>query len=427
MASSFTGGNLTHQPYHWMLALAEAAGFAALLLVLIGTWPEVGRYPAFAGLVVVSTGLAGVLVVREGVRALDREEDSLAQSRGTATDPAYRGLSERALGRLELRRVRGPHPESGIGRAAVSATAHVGDEFWGRWLLPHADSLGAELVGPVPATPYLPPVPGALAPYSARDADLVFVGRGSPAGRAEPRPARPHPPRNSAAAPVYLSSGGSTAGDRAITTIGGRAFSEEELDRLFPPDTSPWSPPSPGNGPSPERGVPPPQAPETPIARPSPGPLERALRASAAPRMPGVGAPEPYAPSGAGSVLAAVPVGVTDYAAPFSEFPGTGGTTERMNHPLHLEALNPIPPHLRSAGGSPPRRPPAVETAPPLRPNPARSCSMCARQLWDFRSWGDCPECGDPICEHCLRLSFLTGAEGHCWDCREAPEWPAAT
>jgi len=59
-------------------------------------------------------------------------------------------------------------------RGAVPAhVAKPGDELWRHWATPKT-SLGAALVGPVPETAYSPSRSGAVAPFAARDRDVVF-------------------------------------------------------------------------------------------------------------------------------------------------------------------------------------------------------------------------------------------------------------
>lgn len=407
-----------------MLALAGGGALAAGVLTLVGIWNALSRSLPFALLVVVSAAIVGSLAVREGLQALDGTIRSASTPSGSKVAPTETAPGAYRTSGLKHEASRAAGPRSGIGRAAVSASAHVGDDFWRRWMLPGAGSLGAELIGPVPETAYLPPRPGAVAPYSARDQDLIFAPAGSSVGASSRRPIGPEPAIDRGRPATPSANAPPHPGDRALPTVGVRPFSEEELDRLFPIDAR--SPePGPLNGPQapgPVLGEAPPSSPL--IAQFPVGPVDR--RATALPSSPpGEGTPEWRQLIAVEAMETTSGMTIGDFAAPFSSLMGVSPPMDLMDHPLHREAVNPIPPHLRPAPGVDLGGRSGGEVERPVRTVEDRSCTMCARQLWDFRSWGDCPGCGDPICELCLRLSFLTGAEGHCFDCRDAPEWPA--
>ncbi|HXQ78704.1 MAG: hypothetical protein WB788_06065 [Thermoplasmata archaeon] len=88
---------------------------------------------------------------------------------------------------------------------------------------------------------------------------------------------------------------------------------------------------------------------------------------------------------------------------------------------LFLEAVNPVPPHLRGVGS-------------PLRlgergPNRSRRenatpksvCASCSKVVVTLRMSGPCPKCLRPICNECLREAFVTHGQGWCIDCSSTP------
>jgi hypothetical protein len=87
---------------------------------------------------------------------------------------------------------------------------------------------------------------------------------------------------------------------------------------------------------------------------------------------------------------------------------------------LFLEAANPVPPHLRSAGVHA-----QIEAHRPTRRSMSfagqRSvCASCSKVVVDLRMSGPCPNCLRPICNDCLRESLATRGHGWCVDCSAA-------
>jgi len=308
----------------------------------------------------------------------------------------------------------------------VSATAHVREDFWRRWLVPRREPLGSGGVGHVPRTLYLPIIPGALARYSTGHHDLSGGAQEIPRTIGAPRPGRRGALQRSPVPSLTISALRPGPVDRAIPTVGTRPFSEEELDRLFPPEASPPTPPPEGTRPSPMvLGETPPLRPGVPPAAPSRQSLDGTTPGQVSPAPLGRPSPEPHLASGSGPAGASEPPVMPGFAPSFPGILGGAWPTDLMDHPVDLEAINPVPPHLRARRAPEPGLRPAGRVGGSLQSTPARSCAMCGRQLWDFRTWGECPGCGDPVCEPCLRSSFVNGAEGHCSDCRAAPQWPA--
>lgn len=309
-------------------------------------------------------------------------------------------------------------PLSGLGRAAVSAAFRTGDQIWHQWTTPRTRPLGVEVTGPVAASWYIPPKAGALNPYSRRDEDLVFVN----AGRIAPVT----PSSTLAGEPPVPNPSLARGSGRAVKIVTPRAvpFTDTELDTLFPPEaqlprgapTAPATPAHLSESPSPSRENARPSSPGPDVLPPSPAPTGRSTP------------PEPSAGPTVAWELAG-PEAFAGVSEPEPIFSGLGGllpTLDAIDHQVYLEAINPLPPDLRS---QPLRRGPRGEglgPAPSERHDRGGFCSMCARKLSDFRSWVECPRCSDPLCRECLGLSFLTGAEGRCFTCRDAHGTPAA-
>ncbi len=88
---------------------------------------------------------------------------------------------------------------------------------------------------------------------------------------------------------------------------------------------------------------------------------------------------------------------------------------------LFREATNPVPPHLRGVGlqarvgaHRPERN--RRDTA-----NPKSVCASCSKVVVALRMSGPCPKCLRPICNECLREAFVTHGQGWCIDCSSTP------
>jgi hypothetical protein len=164
---------------------------------------------------------------------------------------------------------------------------------------------------------------------------------------------------------------------RLLLDAGGHAerrpgpFSDEELDRLFPPDADPpsWSGPT---------------GPGTALPFESSVPTALGLRGWTSSEWARAAGPD-GGPSAAGS---------TD---------------------LLWEAANPVPPHLRGF----PR--PTVHPGAALRRTPRHHppwfCADCCEPVSDLRTWAPCPECRRPMCRGCIGRSLATGIGGRCEAC----------
>ncbi len=359
---------------------------------------------------------------------------------------------------------RDPVPHSGIGRAATSRFSWSGAEIWQRWRRAEAGHLGAELIPPVGDTTYFPPVGAGPHPFASRDRDLWFEHPTIPLDRAGAFSALPAPGTRTAGVGTPPSVGSPAPLPHALAR-GSRAgpFSPDDLDRLFPPDLAPrgangvdggrsggsWiddeesilavlddlplgpvGPAGSAAASTASRSAPPTSVTDEAVRAPAPeelatGAIARPVSAIGA-RFPD-SAPEAPPPSfsppfGARSDSAPPePVAVNEFPSGDLSTPWSGGSLlpdeSSIDRLLYLEAMNPVPPHLRgTARPIPPTRP-----IPATRSTATMTCAACTRGLGDFRGWSPCIGCGRPVCRQCLHRSFLLGEEGFCWDCSGAP------
>lgn len=197
-----------------------------------------------------------------------------------------------------------------------------------------------------------------------------------------------------------------------------REFTDEELDRLFPPFLDRRIRFLPG---APMRiGLP-----EVNPSEVSP-PKEHPLGASEWAK------PETAPPPESGSDEAEDSGPLFEPSAPQMEEPRIvpresgieatarwGGLSPLEVEDLRREAMNPVPPHLRVGFPTtqldlhePDRRP----TGPPG----ARSvCASCSKVVVNLRLSGPCPECLRPICTDCLREGLRRYGRGWCEDCAQ--------
>jgi len=396
---------VTHLTHRYLLPIAGTFAVTLGLLILVGEWRTTG--PAlYWTLLAVGVGALlssfGYLVWQEG-----------SARRRAATTPAPEPIEaspapmEESSPSIATEPATAPlgRPHSGLGRAVVGATHNPGDELWQHWVPLKTAPLGVEASGPVGESWYYPAKSGAIAPFASRDRDLVFLAAdrsvvelGASSANSDRRTNRPP-------APISAS--------RASSLARTQPFSEVELDSLFPTEAETVL-----EGPFP--ALPPPMAAPT-----NGGPLIP-VRSPAAPSVaPGIDATRPATPASwevPGTGAAALSEASSLYAGP------TGSLTslDSLDHQIYLEAINPMPPHLRTALPGPPT--PKSDPAPARSPPAALDefCAMCTRKLSDFRSWAECPRCSRAMCRDCLGVSFLTGAEGRCFACRE-PHGQTAT
>jgi hypothetical protein len=372
MESASTRDRVAHHSHLWVLPVAGAGALALGSLTLVhGLRVDLIRYLPIASILVGGAALVGAYAShpwhRRGTRATG---PSSAAGALPVAVPADHGASV----------LEGPEvgPSSGLGRAAVHAVAHVGDELWRRWATPRSSSLGAQLVGPVPVTAYAAPPEGATNPVSDRDRDIVFLpepGEVVPSDRPSAVTVRAPAARFRAGDPFVSLSKPAAGGTDASRMV---PFTEEDLDRMFPLDPS----------------------------ASALGPSTLTARASSPPRptTAAVARPVPMVPLGEAGPLSSGPVGLLP-------------TLDEYDHATNLADLGPFDPGAgRLPSGLPGRSDPRPANDGP--PNAvARLCHGCARRLSDFRTWAECAGCRKPLCRLCLTLSFVSGTMGSCSDC----------
>ncbi len=414
MAPPVTVETVARHSHRYVLPLAGAAAVALGALSLFVERAEVARYLPFA---LLGVGVAALIAafaavpghrgrVEGGLRSAGHDGLAIAGNRIEETRTATHGP-------IDL-----PHPHapvSGLGRTAVSVVAHLGDDLWGRWATPAASPLGAALVGPVPETAYTPPRPDAISPFPEKDADAVFLTDhglrpASPlVDGTRPMPVAP----TGRGVPVVVPSGPLSPS----RGVGPTAYSDEELDRLFPPD---------GEGILADSAV----AELDSIAAEVRSRIDRAESREAS--APSRESPTSVAPLPVRTTKPDAAAEAEHPGASWNDFPddpsigeapsisggamGTVRSLDLLDHPGYLDATEPALPRL---GRIPDARAVARARAGAPRVRPvARHCGDCERTLVDFHAWAPCPECREPMCRLCLSVSLLNGALGSCRHCR---------
>lgn len=298
--------------------------------------------------------------------------------------------------------LRGPPPKVPISSRSsewrvLSAATYPGDETWLSWLPPEHRRLGPAAEGATRGY-YSPGRPGSLVALPAREPtpDLKKNGHG-PSLAARPS-----------------SGAGSTLVPSRSVDSGRRSFTEEELDRMFPPQ--------PGEG-SVFLTTPPNRVgtrnPSLPDPSERPGTLSARAFAEDDPSVLGALRPAarsvtdssdaPSTPVGRDRPLVEMPSPIT---SPFS-------ASGRDPTDLALEAANPVPPHLRGASafarGTESRRGNGVMI-------PKSVCASCSKVVVNLRMSGPCPSCLRPICNDCLRDALVHFGHGWCVDCTPLEE-----
>ena len=298
----------------------------------------------------------------------------------------------------------------------LSTPTSPGDETWLSWLPREHRRLGPEAAGMAPSGSYAPSGLGGLVAIPLRKSPQGFwAGTG----------AFPATSRSAAARPIPVEVGGTPYSAAPIRTPepaptpplpGTRAFSDEELDRMFPP--APDRPSLFLSNPPAKVGV------SESLARHL-GPRAEGTPRSARPgylyeeegslsELP----PEPFA-------IASRPV--SEDPEPFGPGEAAGsslstGHDEALGPPsagsdLSLESTNPVPPHLRAefAQSEIESRPHASRSAEPGGPKSV--CASCSKVVVSLRMSGPCPRCLRPICRDCLGEALRTVGHGWCEDC----------
>jgi len=304
---------------------------------------------------------------------------------------------------------RGPRagvPGRGSAWRILSSPTEPGDETWLSWLPRESRRLGPEGGSVVRGVVPSPGRAGNLVAFPVRD---YFGGALPPVARGPP-----------SSVPATAREGAHFSDEHAPTLSSSRAspFSDEELDRMFPPEGrrdpilledapdrigghSPWG----GSGAVAHRSF---AIPETTSERPGRGEETEAHDAIPLPA---------YRWNRRVS---------ENSEAPSTTNPREGSTRTSVGrtgaHPSELreEASNPVPPHLRASG-------PLIRFEPrsPTRGGkgssaPRSVCASCSKVVVDLRMSGPCPKCLRPLCHECLREALVTVGHGWCLDCSRA-------
>ena len=180
--------------HHSHLYVLPAAGTGALVvgsLTLLGVRPDFVQFLPFVLTFLGATALLGSVASymchpwssTKVDRTPSREPSEAGSSVPSPSEPTPRAT--------EPRRSRGSHRPMGVGGAAVAKASALWDEPWRQWSTPRTSPLGAPLVGPVPATAYSRPKPGASPLFPGRDQDLLFLQKDTVASRVDRLPSGP--------------------------------------------------------------------------------------------------------------------------------------------------------------------------------------------------------------------------------------------
>jgi hypothetical protein len=276
---------------------------------------------------------------------------------------------------------------SGAEWRILSAPMAPGDETWLSWLPRESRRLGAVWTGTAPRERYTPGKSGRLVafPTSASRADSPGENRDT--------------------------------GNARSSRLRSR-FTDEELDRMFPPigrSSSVFLAEAPDRVGVRRAAVEPTDA---------PGSSEPDLLATVDAPRPASSAPvlaNPRATSDSPEV-GMPPARDASEDSRLQPFPTEFGGAVEPSRELVLEASNPLPPHLRSSTLH-------LRFSPGSRPSRAADasiqksvCASCSKLVVNLRMSGPCPKCLRPICDACLREAFVTRGQGWCIDCAGPPE-----
>ena len=306
----------------------------------------------------------------------------------------------------------------------LSAPASPGDETWLSWLPREHQRLGPERTGFASA---VVPSPGRAGNLVAFPVPNYFHGVRSVAGSGEmvdPMPlTRPRPDlaetNDSTVSPTNPRTPGGRGTSRS--SVRARLYSEEELDRMFPPTSGhPYvvlsdAPERVGGMPSWKT------EPGTPAGTPARLDDHALLAKGRSYPLGGDGHRktrlDPFEePS---THIVRIPESTT--SASSSSLDDASAPNDAASR-LSLEASNPLPPHLRDAGGPPLRVNTQRSARRPVDPERQRSvCASCSKVVVNLHMSGPCPRCLRPICNDCLREALVHEGHGWCLDCSSAP------
>lgn len=399
------------------LAYRHALFVVALMAIVVGALllanplGTLAAYAPFALLAIGSGALAALVGLYSASTRPPRSRAPLPSPDATASQsPEETGPPLGAPSRVP----RGPGiTNRGSEWRVLSLPSDPGDETWMSWLPRVHRRLGPEAAGYTGGVSYSPGRPGSLVAVPRRKSDPAVSGTrpfpGSPAA-APPAPGpattgahRPSPPSESAPAPPSRS-------------VASRTFSDEELDRMFPPPSH--------EGPIFLTDIPKrigvagrlrsgPSAGVAPLARGEQEVPPVEPRLAIEEEVDSVGRSRSLEGGASGSSRPR-DVGSGPHASPSAAAPPPAASAVG----LHLEAENPIPPHLRSAGLLVRAHPSGAG-----RTSAAVSksvCASCSKVVVNLRMSGPCPRCLRPICHECLRSALASYGHGWCVDCLPA-------
>lgn len=378
----------------WIAPAAALVAVALGLFLIVQPYPGTGNFLPFA---IFALGLGALAVCvsisREGYRS-----ETTVPARSTTAAPipspgpaVVKGVSpaQRRLGESIGR-------GSGSEWRVLSDPLSPGDETWLGWLPRERRRLGAEAATLASGVVRSPGRAGNLVAFPVRDYYGTVPNRRGLAPRADAWVA------SAARRTAQSANRRSTVPAVPLGPIGewpsgsGRAspYSVEELDRMFPPVSN-------------ERPL---------FLSEAPQRVGRAGRA----RDEFVSESYPPNPSEPIEPPAGMPDSQGDGTGSAREVNAVLATDRALDSQLlelSLEAANPIPPHLRTSGpidrfdGAPVGRRRHGSSV-------ARSvCASCSKVVMNLHMSGPCPKCLRPVCDECLRESFVTQRRGWCLDC----------
>jgi hypothetical protein len=305
----------------------------------------------------------------------------------------------------------------------LSSPPSPGDETWLSWLPREHRRLGHEGAGFASG---VVPSPGRAGNLVAFPVPNYFHGVRSVPGSGEIGDptllVRPRPNPAEAADPTDLPTTPRNSGGRATSRSSARRrlYSEEELDRMFPPISGhPYAVLS--NAPERVGGVPSWKTePDTPTGDPA-RTEDYALLAegrSYATGKDGHGRTRQVPFEEPRSDIIRMHESTTSPDSPSPDgAPAPDDTATRLS----VEAANPVPPHLRDMGSGPTRARTERAARRSVDPERQRSvCASCSKVVVSLHMSGPCPRCLRPICNDCLREALVHHGHGWCLDCAHA-------
>lgn len=402
--------------------LLPAAALTALLLglvLLIYPSAIVGNYTAFALFAIGLGALAFFTSFNEW-----RSPTRLSAKARPAIDGTSTSLPTGPLTEVEGRipgRPRSAIAERGSEWRVLSAPLDPGDETWLSWLPRERRRLGSERDGLVPGVVHSPGKAGNLVAFPVRNyPGSVRPGMGSPRPIDSVPVAKPRPnTAEQAGQPHFSPIPGVTGHEPSHPSRRVAPFSEEELDRMFPPVSG-------------RRRIFLVEAPQ------KVGEVEFRAREPNPPAEPLARSEESEESAESNEGPLSLLEGDTDRSSRVDRRGEEQSDAARIPSPdrapsdpvprpdpraseLFSEAANPVPPHLRGTGplvrGDIPRAAHrSRESA-----SPRSVCASCSKVVVSLRMSGPCPKCLRPVCNDCLREAFVTKGHGWCIDCSSAP------